>query len=106
MTDLTPADLAKFIHPVPIGARFPMGLEFVNWNEQEGGYLAGPFHFGDSTWFQTAEDPPRWTAEPILAPESLAEKARAIAEEGAPGGSFDQLARLVAELAECIEAKP
>ena len=28
MTDITPADLARFVHPVPVGATIPAGMEF------------------------------------------------------------------------------
>ena len=102
MTDLTRADLAKYIYPIPNGAVVPVGTPYV---------AASGFIFAVSQSEFTQGNPgatsPRWTAEPIPAPEpTLAEKARAIAEEGAPGGSFTNLARLVAELAERIEAKP
>jgi len=46
MTDITPADLARFIHPVPVGARFPMGLEVADLHA---GYIRGPFRFPDSS---------------------------------------------------------
>ena len=55
---------------------------------------------------QLHDDRPRWTAEPIPAPEpTLAERARGVAGEFAPGGRFEQLAIIVAELAERIEAE-
>ena len=68
MSDVTPADLAKFVHPVPIGARFPMHVEFMEFRES-GDYFRGPFNFPDATAIQQPDDPKRWTAEPILTPE-------------------------------------
>ena len=64
--NITPADLARFIHPVPVGARFPMGLEFADLRDD---YIRGPFHFPDSSRVQLADDPPRWTAEPLTTPK-------------------------------------
>ena len=33
MTDITPADLARFIHPVPVGAIIPAGMEYAWRND-------------------------------------------------------------------------
>ena len=102
MTNVTPADFAKFAHRVPDGAVIP-ACTYYAWLNGMAVHLA--VFTRDIT--QLPGEVARWTAEPISAPEpSLAEKARAIAKEGAPGGSFANLALLVAELAERIEAKP
>lgn len=100
MNQITPADLAKFIHPVPEGAVIPADTEFAR---PVGGALWVSSCPNDLT--QPPGDRPRWTAEPIPAPEpTLAERARGVAGEFAPGGHFEQLALIVAELAERIEA--
>ena len=101
MNDLTPADLAKFIYRVPVGATIPAGTEYA-WRNGMAVWLSV---FGrDIT--QLAGEITRWTAEPIPASESLAEKARRLGGDY-PGDSWGrQLASIVAELAERIEAKP
>ena len=101
MTDITPADLAKFIHRVPVGAVIPADTEFVVGS-------SGTFTLVElrRDFMQPQDALPRWTAEPIPAPESLAEKARRLGGDY-PGDSWGrQLATIVAELAERIEAKP
>ena len=119
MTDITPADLARFVHPVPVGARFPMGLEFADLRDD---YIRGPFHFPDSSRVQLADDPPRWTAEPLTAPKPpLTERVREFAEEvlNAPPVGFSSVfldtenqqnrwiaeaASILAEIAERLDA--
>ena len=98
---ITPADLAKFIHRVPVGATIPAGVEHA---------VGSSGTISLATVSRDYEMPfdalPRWTAEPVLTPEpTLTEQARAIAREGVPSSAFDRLARLVAELAERIEAQ-
>ena len=74
MSDLTPADLAKFVHRVPVGATIPAGTEYVV------GRAAG-FSLVTLAYDYAADNPftSRWTAEPIPAPKpSLAERAYVI----------------------------
>lgn len=69
MTDITPADLAKFIHPVPVGATIPAGMEFVRryMNGTPTAAIAGPIvHDFD---IEAAAFTPLWTAEPLAAPK-------------------------------------
>ena len=103
MNDLTPAYLAKFVHPVPEGATIPAGTEYA-WLESYGKRLSVHRAIFTEDITQLPGDRPRWTAEPIPAPEpTLAERARGVGD-GLPGGRFEQLALIVAELAERIEA--
>ena len=70
MSDITPADLAKFVHRVPVGAIIPAGTEYVV------GRAAG-VSLVTLAYDYTADNPftSRWTVEPIPAPEpSLAER--------------------------------
>lgn len=63
MSDITPADLAKFIHPVPEGATIPAGTEYVL---RRGGNLCLvtlAYDYVAANPFQS-----RWTADPIPAP--------------------------------------
>ena len=105
MTDITPADLAKFVHRVPDGAVIPANTEYA-W--RDGSAVRLSFYVRDIT--QQLDEVARWTVEPIpAAPEpSLAEKARALLVEPtadwSPAGV--RLIHIVAKLAESIEAKP
>lgn len=79
MTDITPADLARFVHPVPVGATIPAGTEVMEIS-RIGGYFRGPFRYMHTT--QLADEPPRWTAEPLAAPKPpLTERVREFASE-------------------------
>lgn len=64
MTDITPADLARFVHPVPVGATIPAGMEWVN---REGDALTGPH--SHTRPFVSRPEMTRWTAEPLAAPK-------------------------------------
>lgn len=66
MTDITPADLARFVHPVPVGATIPAGMEVVEFGH--GGGFWGP-SATRSAYTQRCDDPLRWTAEPLTAPK-------------------------------------
>ena len=105
MTDITPADLARFVHRVPVGAIIPAGTEFAYSAARVVCVPTPPV----SAITQTATCVERWTAEPIPAPEpTLAERVRALLGEPtadwSPAGV--RLIRIVAEMAERIEAKP
>ena len=63
--NLTPADLAKFVHLVPVGATIPAGTECA-WRTMTGA-LAVRTVPGDEV--QLVVSPRHWTAEPILTPE-------------------------------------
>ena len=104
MTDITPADLAKFIYRVPVGATIPADTRYASLNF---GCVTGPMHsYAD----QKILGGTYWTAEPIPAPElTLAQRARALIPHDLhewPDMAITSLAVLVAELAERIEAKP
>ncbi len=101
MSDITPADLARFVHRVPDGATIPAGTEYAVLIE-DGLYTLkagadlrpGRYHC--------------WTAEPIAAPkQSLADRARAVAMTARINSdvTLSNLALIVAELAETIEAE-
>ena len=103
MTDLTPADLAKFIHRVPVGATIPADTEFA-----VGSSGAFTLVVIGRDFMQPQDALPRWTAEPLSAPDpSLAERARALLVEPtakwSPTGV--RLIHIVAELAEKVEAQ-
>ena len=103
MSDLTPADLAKFVHPVPVGAVIPAGTEYVV------GRAAG-FSLVTLAYDYAADNPftSRWTAEPIPAPKPpLADRARAVAMTARMNSdvTLSNLALIVAELADRIEAE-
>jgi len=104
MTNVTPADFAKFAHRVPDGAVIP-ACTYYAWLDGMAVRLA--VFTRDIT--QLPGEVARWTAEPIPAPvSSLAERARALLVEPtadwSPAGV--RLIHIVAELAERIEAKP
>lgn len=64
MSDLTPADLAKFVHLVPVGATIPAGVPHAVLNL---GCITGPMHSkADQT--RRVGQYPRWTAEPLARP--------------------------------------
>jgi len=102
MSEITPAYLAKFVHPVPEGATIPAGTEYA-WQSGSGIYQT--IFTQDIT--QLPGDRPRWTADPIPATRpTLADRARKVAhaaERDCDEGVYD-LAAIVAELAERIEA--
>lgn len=62
--DITPADLARFIYPVPVGATIPAGTAWVN--RETPATFTGPHLSGND--FQPDANTPRWTAEPIEPP--------------------------------------
>ena len=98
--NITPADLAKFTHLVPVGATIPAGTEYVV------GRAAG-VSLVTLAYDYTADNPftSRWTAEPIPAPEpTLAERVRSLTRGRVWSPSdLDQLTLIVAELAEKVE---
>ena len=120
MTDITPADLARFIHPVPVGATIPAHMEVMEYNRIHG-HFRGPFRYTHA-YTQLADDPPRWTAEPLTAPKPpLTERVREFAEEvlNAPPVGFSSVfldtenqqnrwiaeaASILAEIAERLDA--
>ena len=63
MTDITPADLARFIHPVPVGAIIPAETRYASLNF---GCITGPMHSSADQKILVGE---YWTAEPIRTPE-------------------------------------
>lgn len=108
MTDLTPADLAKFVHPVPVGATIPAGMEYAVVID-DGLYVTSSM----------ADHAPRgfrcWTAEPLAAPKPpLTERIREFANEvlNAPAVGFSstqnrwiaEAASILAEIAERLDA--
>lgn len=121
MTDITPADLARFAHPVPVGATIPAGMKFVR-RYMDGSpipALAGPItHDFDIE----AGYSPLWTAEPLSAPKPpLTERVQEFAEEvlAAPPVGFSSVvldvenqqnrwiaeaASILAEIAERLDA--
>ena len=107
MTDLTPADLAKFVHRVPVGATIPLGMEFCY--QKSAGPIVGPLRRTiDGAGVPATDATPYWTAEPIPEP-TLAQRARALIPHdlyGWPDLAITSLAILVAELAEKVEAQP
>ena len=63
MTDITPADLAKFVHRVPVGATIPADTRYASLNF---GCVTGPMYsYADQKILAGAY----WTAEPIYTPE-------------------------------------
>lgn len=64
--DITPADLAKFVHRVPKGATIPAGMAFC-WVTL-GGQITGPT-VDRYNVTQGSDATCRWTAKPILTPE-------------------------------------
>ena len=103
MSDITPADLAKFVHPVPVGATIPAGMEHVAG--RDGNFFLGTLAYDHE---QTPGALDRWTAEPIPAPEpSLAKRARVAAMTARINSdvTLSNLALIVAELADRIEAE-
>ena len=103
MSDITPADLARFVHPVPVGATIPAGT----------GHACGiGLHFYVQTlaydYVQPQSSWQCWTAEPIAAPKPpLADRARAVAMTARMNSdvTLSNLATIVAELADRIEAE-
>ena len=63
MTDITPADLAKFVHRVPVGAIIPAETRYASLNF---GCITGPMNSHADQKFLVGE---YWTAEPIRTPE-------------------------------------
>ena len=105
MTDITPADLAKFVHRVPVGATIPAGVDYALR------FVTGRIGIETDDYDHEVTDKsfPRWTAEPIPAPEpTLAERARGLAAsvDRNTDTFYARLAAIVADLAERIEAKP
>ena len=74
MTDITPTDLARFIHPVPVGAIIPAGMEYA-WRNSDNAIERGRGHTdlaqASHGWSADGMDfePFRWTAEPLAAPK-------------------------------------
>lgn len=66
MTDITPADLAKFIHPVPVGAVIPAATEHAVRNRDGDTFIVMTTAY-DHEQAPGALD--RWTAEPLAAPK-------------------------------------
>ena len=64
--DITPADLAKFIHPVPVGAVIPAGTPYAYRAGAQIGIRSQGMPY-EST--QVDASVARWTAEPIRTPE-------------------------------------
>lgn len=110
MSDLiTPADLARFVHPVPEGAVIPALTPYVFRTTTAA--LSFRAHGQPDAVVQgdpDGGDVHRWTAEPIpeppLAELALAEQARNLRGRAWSTADLDQLAVIVAELAERIEA--
>ena len=100
MSDITPADLAKFVHRVPVGAIIPAGTEYVIKR-------GGSFCLVTLAYDYVADNPftSRWTADPIPAPvPTLAERVRSLTRGRVWSPSdLDQLTLIVAELAEKVE---
>ena len=99
--NLTPADLAGYVHPVPVGAIIPAGTK----------YAVG---LDDNFWIstmdydykQTSESLPHWTTEPSApGPTPLADQVRALATVVARGSNLERLTLIVAELAEKVEGE-
>lgn len=121
MTDITPADLARFVHPVPVGATIPAGMKFCY--QKASGAITGPLtRTLAGADVSVAEQTPYWTAEPIPAPKPpLTERAREFANEvlAAPPVGFSSVildtenqqnrwiaeaASILAEIAERLDA--
>ena len=66
MSDITPADLAKFVHRVPVGAVIPAGTPYAYRAGAQIGIRSQGMPY-EST--QVTGSWPRWTAEPIRTPE-------------------------------------
>lgn len=68
MSDLTPADLAKFVHPVPVGATLPAGTQYVRRHDSASkpNTFVGPL--SESIDLPLTAGDYAWTAEPIPAP--------------------------------------
>ena len=63
--ELTPADLAKFVHLVPVGATIPAGVRYAELNNF--GCITGPMHSNADQKCHVGQCP-RWTAEPLARP--------------------------------------
>ena len=119
MTDITPADLARFVHPVPVGAVIPAATEHAV-RIRSGGPITVMTMAYDHEQRPGALD--RWTAEPPASPKPpLAERVREFASEvlAAPPVGFSSVildvenqqnrwiaeaAALLAEIAERLDA--
>ena len=103
MRDITPADLARFVHPVPVGATIPAGTPYAYRIDKDALRLRAD-GWTDPTE-QRGIDSARWTAEPLPAPEpTLAERVRSLTRGRVWSPSdLDQLVLIVAELAEKVE---
>lgn len=66
MTNLTPADLARFIHPVPVGAVIPAATEHAVRTRDGDTFTVMTMAY-DHEQAPGALD--RWTADPIWTPE-------------------------------------
>ena len=105
MSDLTPADLVKFVHPVPLGATIPAGTPYAYRAVAQIGIRSHGMPY-EST--QVDASVSRWTAEPLTAPKpepTLPERAHSLAEEAIPGSYWHRVTVLVAELVEKVEAQ-
>ena len=68
MTDITPADLAKFVHRVPVGATIPAGTPYA-WRGSESEKISVRMDGWTDPTEQLDNGIARWTAEPVRAPE-------------------------------------
>ena len=77
MTGITPADLAKFIHRVPVGATIPADVEHAVGS-------SGTISLAKvSRDYEMPPDAlPRWTAEPVLTPKHACQMCRALVRGG------------------------
>ena len=64
MTDITPADLAKFVHRVPVGATIPAGTRYASLSF---GCIEGPKHSESDQKVLAGSS--YWTAQPIRTAE-------------------------------------
>ena len=93
--DITPADLAKFIHRVPVGATIPADVEHAVGS-------SGTISLAKvSRDYEMPPDAlPRWTAEPVLTPKH----ARLEAEYAAACEAIRAAERAVAKARKEAEA--
>lgn len=98
MNDTTPADLAKFIHPVPVGATIPTDVTRVARKRTGALGWSDPFNYGIPTPVHSADEGVFFTAEPIAPPRPPLPTEGYIEAWGKPPFSTDEIHLVIAML--------
>ena len=103
MSAATPAVLAQFVHRVPDGVTLPAGTEvLLGPTRRRPDHWIGPRRL-QSARAVTADGREYWTRVPV--PEPVPSAPLTLAQIARRSVYFDELAEVVAELAERIEAQ-